>query len=113
MMSKRFGDKPASSTAKSTYKISTKIGTCQDEIALIGDYLSSELSPPLLIAFQSHLEICPDCAAFLETYKKTVEATRTLFMEESCKDLLRNLILRPPKKKLQQRQIRSLRIELQ
>ena len=78
MMNKRFGDRPASSTAQSTFKISTKIATCEDEIALIGNYLSSELSPPLLVAFQSHLEICPDCAAFLETYKKTVEATRAL-----------------------------------
>jgi len=112
MMSKRFGDKPASSTAKSTYKISTKIGTCQDEIALIGDYLSSELSPPLLIAFQSHLEICPDCAAFLETYKKTVEATRALLTEQSREDLLRKLVLAPPEG-LTSHQLRSRRTELQ
>jgi anti-sigma factor RsiW len=112
MMNKRFGDKPASSTAKSKFKIRTKIATCKDEIALIGDYLSSELSPPLLVAFKSHLEICPDCAAFFETYKKTIEATRALLTEQSREDLLRKLVLRPPKN-LQQRQIRSLRIELQ
>ena len=112
MMNKRFGDRPASSTAQSTFKISTKIATCEDEIALIGDYLSSELSPPLLIAFQSHLEICPDCAAFLETYKKTVEATRALLTEQSREDLLRKLVLRPPEG-LTSHQLRSRRTELQ
>ena len=112
MMNKRFGDKPASSTAKSKFKIRTKIVTCEDEIPLIGDYLSSELSPPLLLAFQNHLEICRDCAAFLETYKKTVEATRALLTEQSREDLLRKLVLRPPEG-LTSHQLRSRRTELQ
>jgi hypothetical protein len=28
-------------------------------------------------SFERHLAICPDCVAFLKTYKKTIELTRS------------------------------------
>ena len=50
--------------------------TCEREIALITDYVSANLPPRLASAFEKHLEACRDCAAFLQTYKKTIEVTR-------------------------------------
>ncbi len=57
--------------------------TCKREISLIADYLSSSLFPPLISAFEQHLKQCPDCAAFLETYKKTIEITRSFLQTQS------------------------------
>ena len=59
--------------------------TCEKETALIADYLASNLSPAELASFESHLEECPDCKAFLQTYKKTIEITRSFLELESAK----------------------------
>ena len=59
--------------------------TCEKETALIADYLASDLSPGNLAAFEKHLEECPDCKAFLQTYKKTIEITRSFLELESVK----------------------------
>jgi len=50
---------------------------CRDEIALVGDYLTNHLSEPERAAFETHLSACPDCVAFLATYQKTIELTRS------------------------------------
>ena len=70
--------------------------TCEKETALIADYLASDLSPGHLAAFENHLEECPDCKAFLQTYKKTIEITRSFLKLESAKARPRKLALRPP-----------------
>jgi hypothetical protein len=59
--------------------------TCEKETALIADYLASDLSSGTLAAFEKHLEECPDCKAFLQTYKKTIEITRSFLELESVK----------------------------
>lgn len=42
----------------------------------MGDFSSATLSPARHLHFERHLESCPECAAFLRTYKKTIEAMR-------------------------------------
>lgn len=69
--------------------------TCATEVALIGDYLASRLSSRVLNAFEKHLEDCPDCASFLRTYKKTIEATRSFLRLESAKVRPSHLAFRP------------------
>jgi anti-sigma factor RsiW len=59
--------------------------TCEKETALIASYLASNLSPAELASFENHLEECPDCKAFLQTYKKTIEITRSFLELESAK----------------------------
>jgi len=61
--------------------------TCKNEIALLADYLSSSLSPRLLEAFEKHIGHCPDCAAFLQTYRKTIEVTRNILKNAPSKFL--------------------------
>jgi hypothetical protein len=57
--------------------------TCKDEVGLIADYLAGSLAPPVLVAFEEHLGLCPDCAAFLKTYKKTIEVTKSFLKIQS------------------------------
>ena len=59
--------------------------TCEKETALIADYLASGLSPADLASFENHLQECPDCKAFLQTYRKTIEITRSFLEMESVK----------------------------
>jgi Putative zinc-finger len=49
---------------------------------LVFDYLNDKLSPNVKRDFQQHLQICPDCVNFLNTYKKTVSVTRSIRPEE-------------------------------
>lgn len=55
---------------------------CGEIADLILDYLTEELDAETASAFEEHLGLCPDCVAFLETYKKTVQATRSLRYED-------------------------------
>ena len=72
------------------------IATCKDEIALIGDYLSANLSLRALAPFEDHLKGCRDCAAFLHTYKKTIEMTRSFLRLQALKHKPRGLNVRLP-----------------
>ena len=49
--------------------------TCQAVIELLLEYLDESLTPEVLEAFERHLEGCPACVAYLDTYKKTRELT--------------------------------------
>jgi anti-sigma factor RsiW len=59
--------------------------TCKDEVGLIADYLAGRLDPTVLAAFEQHLSQCRDCTAFLNTYKKTIEATKSFLRIQSLK----------------------------
>jgi hypothetical protein len=77
-------------------EITAPIGTCQEEISLIGDYLSDNLSAANRHTFAEHLELCPDCAAFLTTYKKTIDITRNYLNFAVAQDQTPKLTLRAP-----------------
>ena len=49
---------------------------------LVFDYLNGKLGPSIKRDFEQHLQICPDCVSFLNTYKKTVSVTRSIRPEE-------------------------------
>ena len=55
--------------------------TCRQITALILDYVIGELDSETALAFTEHLRECPDCIAFLTTYQKTIQATRSLRYE--------------------------------
>lgn len=73
--------------------------TCRDVIGLLADYLETGMSGDLLAEFERHLEQCPPCVAYLNTYRKTKEltgeVTRALMppMPEEMKDRLRRFLL--------------------
>jgi anti-sigma factor RsiW len=53
------------------------VQTCRDATDLLLDFVSGELDFKTNIEFERHLEVCPDCVAFLNTYKKTIELTKS------------------------------------
>ena len=69
--------------------------SCQAAISIIGEYLSRRLEHESLSVFEAHLATCPDCTAFLRTYKKTIEATQAFLQVQSTPNNERHLVLRP------------------
>jgi anti-sigma factor RsiW len=55
--------------------------TCQQVIALLVEYIAEDMDPQTRTAFEAHLRDCPECVAFLATYKETIRATRAMRYE--------------------------------
>ena len=53
------------------------VTSCRDATDLLLDFVNRELNPETNIEFEKHLGVCPDCVAFLNTYKKTIELTKS------------------------------------
>ena len=46
--------------------------TCKHVILdFLADYLDETLSPDVVADLERHLQVCPPCVAYLNTYKKT------------------------------------------
>ena len=50
--------------------------TCQEAIALLGDYLAATLGVSDAEEFEAHLQDCDECVAYLNTYRKTSALAR-------------------------------------
>ena len=77
--------------------------TCRDVIDLLVDYLEQSLPPETLEGFDRHLDQCPVCVAYINTYRKTRELTgevTRVAMPEDMRTRLRQFLLdrlgRPP-----------------
>ena len=91
-------------TARKTHMISKRprknhsahhpISSCRDEVGLISDYLTNNLSIAECVAFENHLSACRDCGAFLATYKKTIELSRSFLRGRLPNQLQPHLQLR-------------------
>lgn len=46
--------------------------TCREAIDVLAEYLEAELSGPALARLEQHLRACPECRAYLATYRRTV-----------------------------------------
>lgn len=57
--------------------------TCQEEVAFLDRYLSADLSERQRALFENHLAVCRDCVAFLQTYKTTIELTRSFLSSQA------------------------------
>lgn len=71
--------------------------TCKEFILdFLADYLDATLSPEILTEFEQHLEHCPPCVAYLNTYKKTrdlVRETSPADMPQEMKAILRKILI--------------------
>ncbi len=56
--------------------------TCRDATDLLLDFITGELNPEINTEFEKHLGVCPDCVAFLNTYKKTIELTKSFLQRK-------------------------------
>lgn len=65
---------------------------CRDIVDLLGDYLDGDLDPATAEALKAHLADCPECTAFVNTYRGTVRVARQL-KEEDLPPPLRERLL--------------------
>lgn len=66
--------------------------TCEQATALLLDYITGALDPVTTLVLERHLERCVDCVAFIQTYKETIRATRTLRYEDMPGELQNRLL---------------------
>jgi anti-sigma factor RsiW len=50
----------------------------------IADYLSGELAPPARATFERHLQVCPNCVAYLSNYRDTIALGRRAFADDGA-----------------------------
>jgi predicted anti-sigma-YlaC factor YlaD len=62
--------------------------TCQQVTDILVDYVTEDMAPAMRAVFEAHLRSCADCRAFLNTYKETIRATRTVCAEDIPSDML-------------------------
>lgn len=55
--------------------------TCRELIDFLGAYLDGELSEEVRLRFDEHLAACPECSAYLETYRETVKLAKRAFKD--------------------------------
>lgn len=53
--------------------------TCRDVIEFLRAYLDGELPPALCQRFEDHLDACPPCLQYLDSYRETVALTADAF----------------------------------
>ncbi len=63
--------------------------TCKELVDFIIDYLDGELPPGEREVFQSHLDECPPCRKYLDTYQTTIRLNREAFSigDRACGDV--------------------------
>jgi anti-sigma factor RsiW len=66
--------------------------TCEQATALLLDYISGTLDPATTLIVERHLAPCDDCLAFLQTYRETIRATRTLRYDDMPEELQHRLL---------------------
>jgi anti-sigma factor RsiW len=55
---------------------------CQEAVELVTDYLEGALSRGSRRRFEAHLRACPNCAAYLEQIRMTIELTGSVEPED-------------------------------
>jgi len=58
--------------------------TCRQIDNFLMDYLDGSLGPRQSKAFEHHLSICPDCVAYLDSYRKTVALGKDAFAKSDA-----------------------------
>jgi anti-sigma factor RsiW len=81
---------------------------CKEIVEFLGDYLEGDLDPNTSKALEKHLEGCPPCIAFLNTYRGTVDAARRIQevsippeLHDRLLSFLKNHSSRPPQNRVE------------
>lgn len=54
--------------------------TCREVADFLADYVSGALAADVRAQFDRHLSVCPNCRAYLATYRATIELGRRAFV---------------------------------
>ncbi len=69
--------------------------TCRDLAELLLDFVDGSLPPEHRERIEQHLQLCPPCVAYLQTYRATIQLTRKLPCEpppRECAERLRAVL---------------------
>ena len=69
--------------------------TCRDLTELLLDFLDGSLPPEHRDRIEQHLQLCPPCVVYLETYRVTIQLSRKLPCQplpRECADRLRAVL---------------------
>jgi anti-sigma factor RsiW len=58
--------------------------TCRELAEFLMAYEDDELPPEARAEFDAHLAVCPDCVAYLASYRTTVALGRRAFADEDA-----------------------------
>jgi anti-sigma factor RsiW len=58
--------------------------TCRELADFLMDYLNEELPADVRLAFDRHLSLCPNCVAYMATYRATIELGRRAFADDAA-----------------------------
>jgi anti-sigma factor RsiW len=58
------------------------MSTCPRVVSLLSDYLDGRLPAPVRTELEHHLSGCPECTAFVGTFRSTVSLLRSLEEED-------------------------------
>ena len=57
--------------------------TCRELIEFLDGYLADELSGEQRTAFDEHLEVCPDCVAYMAGYEASIEMSKAALRDDA------------------------------
>jgi anti-sigma factor RsiW len=64
---------------------------CQQAVELVTDYLEGALSRKGRRRFESHLRACPNCSAYVEQIRMTIELSGSIEPEDLTPEVRRDL----------------------
>ena len=56
--------------------------TCREMVEFLMGYLESDIPEAQRAEFERHIQLCPPCLDYLETYKKTIRLGKTVCQAE-------------------------------
>jgi len=69
---------------------------CTDVVENIMNYIDQELDQTTLFTLEKHLEMCPECKSFVDTYKRMLSLSGNLknqiFVTTDIRKRLKNLL---------------------
>ncbi len=73
-------------------RVLTRDLPCQEAVELVTDYLEGRLSRRDRRRFEAHLAACPNCHAYLEQIRASIEASGSIEPEELGSEARQDLI---------------------
>lgn len=58
--------------------------TCREVADFLADYVSGTLPADVATQFERHLSLCPNCRAYISTYRATIELGRFAFIRSDA-----------------------------
>jgi len=55
--------------------------TCRELVEFLSAYIDGELPADVRLRFDEHLAACPECSAYLRTYRQTVKLAKDAFQD--------------------------------